>query len=255
MNHTNLLRKLLTNIALGLLLGGSAMANTLIMPTGVDWNRGEGFWIQEDGVDTQAYFGGVILISVSDGGQQWSRDTLCVDLFTDIYLGQQYGTTILTPSDVPGKNLQRVSWLVDNALLPTQVSGTSSTLPSTQWVTTAAQGAGIQLAIWDIVHDGGDGFSSGRVQAVTNPSDPTDPAVLAWANTYEALSLGRSSNLAYIYDNVDLGNGQPAQMLAGPLFLDHGPTPTPEPVTLSLVGSALVALGVGFRRRTVRSSR
>ena len=255
MNSANLLKTVLTKVALGCLLCGPALANTIIMPTGVDWSRGEGLWIREDGVDTNAYFGGVIFLSISDGVQQWSRDSLCVDLFTDIYLGQQYGTTILTPSEVPGKNLQRVSWLVDNALLPTQVSATSSALPVNQWVTTAAQGAGIQLAIWDIVHDGGDGFSSGRVQAVTDPAHPTDASVLAWANLYESDSLGRSSNLAYIYQNVNLGNGQPAQMLAGPLFLDHGPAPAPEPVTLAMVGGALVVFGVAFRRRAVRPVR
>ena len=130
MNSANLLKTVLTKVALGCLLCGPALANTIIMPTGVDWSRGEGLWIREDGVDTNAYFGGVIFLSISDGVQQWSRDSLCVDLFTDIYLGQQYGTTILTPSEVPGKNLQRVSWLVDNALLPTQVSATSSALPS-----------------------------------------------------------------------------------------------------------------------------
>jgi hypothetical protein len=242
--------KIFKFLIFGFLTCGPAMANTIIMPTGVDWGRGESFWIREDGVDTQAYFGGVILINVTDGGQTWSRDTLCVDLFTDIYLGVSYGTTVYSPDQIPGKNLERVSWLIDNALLPTQQSGLTSALPSADWVTSSAQGAGIQLAIWDIVHDGGDGFSKGRVQAVTNPTNSTDPAVLAWAQTYESLSLGKNSNLAYIYDNVDLGNGQPVQMLAGPRFLDNGPAPAPEPLTLTMVGGAMIMFGMrGWRRR------
>ncbi len=249
MKIANSLSTFLKSAALGGLLCGSALANTVIMPTGVDSSRGESIWIQENGVDTDAYFAGVIDITVQDGDQKWFRDSLCVDLFTDIYLGQSYGTTIERPSDVFGKNLQRVSWLIDNALLPTQISGITSVLPSTQFISTPAQGAGIQLAIWDIVHDGGDGFSSGSVQAVTNPANPTDPLALAWAQTYETDSVGKSSNEAYVYNNVNLSNGQPAQMLAGPMFLDHGPAPVPEPVTQALIGGSLALLGVLFRRR------
>ena len=116
-------------------------------------------------------------------------------------------------------------------------------------MTTAAQGAGIQLAIWDIVHDGGDGFSAGRVQAVTNPSNPTDSNVLSWANTYEALSAGNSSAFAFIYNNVNMGNGVPAQMLAGPRFADGGPVPNPEPATFLMAGAALIGLSRFARRR------
>jgi hypothetical protein len=249
MKSVKSLSKLVSSVALGCLLCGPALANTVIMPTGVDSSRGESIWINEKGVDTDAYFAGVINITITEGTQQWSRDTLCVDLFTDIYLGQSYGTTVEEPSDVSGKNLERVSWLVDNALLPTQMSGITSALPSTQFVVSPAQGAGIQLAIWDIVHDGGDGFSSGSVQAVTNPANPTDPTVLLWAETYESESLGKASNKAYVYNNVNLGNGQPAQMLEGPMFQDRGPAPTPEPVTLILVGGSLALLGVIFRGR------
>src|SRR5437588_8539884 len=190
-----------------------ASANTIIA-TGVDWNRGGSILIQEDGVATQTYFAGVIYIQVSADGQQYNRDSLCVDLFTDIYISQTYDTTILHPFQVSGKNLERVSWLVDNALLPTQDPTYASALPSSDWVTNSVQGEGIQFAIWDIVHDAGDGFSAGRVQAVADPANPTPADVVAWAQTYEALSLGKSSDLAFIYKNVDFGNGQPAQMLA-----------------------------------------
>ena len=51
MNSANLLKTVLTKVALGCLLCGPALANTIIMPTGVDWSRGEGLWIREDGVN------------------------------------------------------------------------------------------------------------------------------------------------------------------------------------------------------------
>ena len=95
------------------------------------------------------------------------------------------------------------------------------------------------------------------MQASTDPNNPTDPTVLSWAQTYEAASLGQSSNDAYIYSNVDVGNGQPAQMLAGPEFLDGGPmplgiespSPAPEPSTFLLAGIALIAVSQFLRKR------
>ena len=100
-----------------LALGGLASAATIIVPTGVDNTRGMNIWLREDGTDTQGY-GGVIFITLTANGHQYSRDTLCVDLFTDINAGVSYNTTLLTPNQVPGKHLSRVSWLIDNALLP-----------------------------------------------------------------------------------------------------------------------------------------
>jgi hypothetical protein len=229
-----------------LLAGGNAFADTYtIDPDGVDWNLGENVWINEDGSPIQTYFTGVIDIVLTDttSNQQWNRDTLCVDLFTDIYLDQTYGTTVLQPSDISGKNLTRVSWLVDNALLPTRDSSYSSLLPSSDWATNSAQGAGIQLAIWDIVEDNGDGFSAGSVQASSDPNNPTPSDVLYWANTYETLSLNQSSDLSYVYENVSLSDGSPAQMLEGPEYADNGPAPVPEPSACQFM---LVSLAVGI---------
>jgi hypothetical protein len=238
-----------------MLLCGLASANPTILATGVDWNRGASFWMNGDGQDFQAYFGGVINITLADNGVQYFRDTLCVDLFTDIFLGQTNGTTVLTPYDVPGKNLPRVAWLLDNALVPTQGPVDPSnppSLPPADWVTSSAQGAGLQFAIWDIVHDAGDGFSAGRVQASTDPNNPTDATILFWAQFYEAASVNQAAYNAYIYNNVDLGNGAPAQMLAGPQFLDGGPSPAPEPPTFALAGAALIGVGQYLRKRTRR---
>lgn len=236
-----------------LLLGGNAFADTYtIEPYGVNWNLGENIWINEDGNPVQTYFTGVIDITLTDttSNQQWNRDTLCVDLFTDIYLDQTYGTTVLQPTDISGKNLTRVSWLLDNVLLPTQDSLYSSLVPSSDWTTNSAQGAGLQLAIWDIVEDNGDGFAAGSVQASSDINNPTPPDVLYWANTYEELSLNQSSDSAFVYNNVSLSSGAPAQMLEGPEYADNGPAPAPEPSTCQLMLVSLAGvMGMWFSRR------
>ena len=243
------------------LLCGLASANSIIVVADprTPGSLGENIWIGAYDPSTQTvkdeptFYSGVLSITLTDTdtGAQFVRDTLCVDLFTDIIVTQQYYTTVLNPYDVPGKNLPRVAWLVDNALRPTNYSQAPfnfSLLPEADWVTTPAQGAGIQLAIWDIVHDGGDGFTSGNVQE-GSAANPTDPAALAWAQYYEDVSVGGDSNRAFVYNNVDMGNGAIAQMLAGPQFFDHGPIPDPEPSTFGLAAAALLMAGTFLRSR------
>jgi len=213
-----------------------ASANTIIV-TGVDNSRGENIWINENksSTDTQAY-AGVIDITVTDNsGTQYNRISMCVDLFTQIQENVTYNTTVLNPDQVTGKNLLRVAWLMDNALLD------GAGLPKADWVTTAAQGAGLQLAIWDIVHDNGDGLTSGNVErAQHGHSTPSD--VQTWVTTYLNASLGKSSDTGYVYQNVTTDTGTVVQMLIGPTY-DTGPGPTPEPPTFALVGGALIAIG------------
>jgi hypothetical protein len=234
-------------------LCGIATADSIVV-TGVDASRGEyNVWIGENGADVNSYFAGVILIQLTDTAGVFDRDTMCVQLFVDINLGSTYGTTVVTPDSQPGRaSLDRVSWLLDNALLPAQNGGaTSSALPQADWVTTAAQGAGLQLAIWDIVENGGDGFTKGTVQQ-GSAAHPTDASVLSWANYYESNSSlpADASGDAFVYLNVNTGSGAPAQTLEGPGFPhDGGPQPTPEASTLVLAGTALTALGLVGRRK------
>ncbi len=237
-------------LAVLLLSSGLAAASTFIVPT--DLRLGETISINENGIDASA-LAGVIGITLQQGDDTFLRETLCVDLFTSIGLGGTYLTTVLSPSQVPippDKHLLRVSWLIDNALFPVLDPNFQSALSSTDWVQTAAQAAGIQLAIWDIVHDNGDGLLAGSVQQGST-DHPTDQAVLDAATMYELVSVGKQSNLAFIYSNVDL-NGHAVQMLAGPRY-GTGPVPAvPEPATLVLVGAALIGMAE-FRRRKKRA--
>ena len=236
-----------------LAFAGIASADSLITVPGVDWSRGESIWINENSAPVDAYFAGVIYIDLTQNGQDYQRDTLCVDLFTDIYLWQTYGNQVLDPSAVPGRGLERVAWLIDNAMLPPQNPLASTVMDPSEWVTTPAQGAGIQLAIWDITTDGGDGLSAGSVQASSDPNNPTPADVINWANYYESASVGQASDAAFVYLNWNTSNLSPAQMLEGPMFLDNGPAPAPEPVPYLLVGTSLLGLGLMTRRmRTVR---
>jgi PEP-CTERM motif-containing protein len=73
--------------------------------------------------------------------------------------------------------------------------------------------------------------------------------VLSWAQRYELLSLDKHDNRAFIYDNVDVGAGLPAQMLAGPQFADGGPEPVPEPPTTILAGVVLIGASLAGRHR------
>ena len=238
---------------------GVTFADTIIDPTGVDGTRGEAIWINENGTPTNTYFAGVIEIALTQNGVVYNRDTMCVDVFTDIYLNTNYDTQVLQPAQISGEDLQRVSWLLRNALLPGQ-GNYSSALPKTDWVTTAAQGAGLQLAIWDITTDGDSttsgggkgGLYSGKIQVSSDPRNPTPSDVIQWAKTYESVSINVKDNTSFIYQNWVVGQpSQPAQMLEGPMFYDGGPMPAPEPIPCMLVGLVLVGM-VAHRKRISR---
>ncbi len=216
-----------------LLLCGAAGANTIIL-TGLHTSLGlqNSLYFDEDGVASQAYWVGGIDIKVDN----FSRVVFCVDLFTDINLSTY--RTQLDFSDTP--QLKRVGWL-----LQTQLPG----------ITTAAGGAALQLAIWDIVTDNGDGFDpgKGRVTQSTDGTHPTDPKVLATAISLETISQGMSSNFGVVYHNFTTSGGTVVQTLMGGTVNDGGPQPTtPEisPVVLMLSGIGLMLIGRRRRRNS-----
>jgi len=235
---------------------GLAVADGIIA-TGQDFSRGESLMLSLNdpsahpgGTPTLTYvqFAGVVPISVIEGSNTYARDTMCVDLFTDIQIGVEYNTVVLGPWMVPNRHLEQVSWLIDNALLPAQRQGVSSALPGSDWVTTPAQGAGLQLAIWDLTEDGGNGPDAGNVRQSSDPTNPTEAGALQWWVAYEGLlNASTLSTDSFVYLNTGIGSGTPAQMLEGPKF-DTGPGQIPEPATFLLAGGALLGLGWSRRR-------
>jgi len=219
----------LRTIVLALLLSSAAGATTIIL-TGLHSSLGmqSSLYFDQDGVATQEYWAGGIDVLVNG----YSRLVFCVDLFTNISLST-YGTE-LDFSDTP--QLKRVGWLLQNEL-PT--------------ITTQAGGAALQLAIWDIVTDNGDGFDAGkgRITQSSNSSHPTDPTVLATAISLESMSLGKSSNYGIVYHNVSLSSGAVVQTLMGISLNDGGPEPVPEPAPIILVMGGVVLIGAGKCRR------
>ncbi|MDX2065345.1 MAG: PEP-CTERM sorting domain-containing protein [Fimbriimonadaceae bacterium] len=104
---------------------------------------------------------------------------------------------------------------------------------------TGNQAAALQLAIWDVLYDNGDGLSSGTFKSGVSGS------ILSNYNTIIADSLTGISDLATHFDPTNHGTkGDKNQGLIGPAtFLP--PAPVPEPSSMAVLGLGALA----FRRR------
>ena len=203
-------------------------------------------WINDGGTNTQLYFaGGIDLTIYGPGGVAFPRLVYCVELETEIQVPGDY-TTTMDFSDTP--SLQRVGYLMENYW------------PSSSGYTDVAlqqHGAAFQLAIWDILTDGGNGFGSatetdGSVSQSTDPAHLTDSDVLADAVEYETLSAGYTSPYGIVYHITD-SNHKTVQTLMGPTPDDPGPS-APEPAAVILIFSGLALIGVSRLRRSARNN-
>lgn len=147
----------------------------------------------------------------------------CLDLFTGIdYIA--YNTTTGPPSGY--SNGGRASWILEN--YGGSVNGNDSAIA-------------LQLALWDVVHDGGDGLSVGSVILDVSASATIRNA----ARDIILASFGHSSNNATILNNVNPSTGYFAQTL-----ITYDPSlATPEPSTYGLMGVGLTVVLARWKRK------
>ena len=180
-----MLRKSVIRLALlaSLTLTGANATN--ITYSGDDPYRSFDIWMNADGSNANV-IAGIAILQV-DGFT--TVDVVCVDFFVGIGDGI-YSVNLLGPNAI--SNGTRVAWMLRNTL--PSINTQSDPLARRQMA------AGFQLAIWDIIHDSGDGLSAGRIRQST--SLPTDASVLFWANAFLGGTVGQSLNSGIVYQNV-----------------------------------------------------
>jgi hypothetical protein len=150
----------------------------------------------------------------------------CVDLYAKI--GYQSYTTV-TGAPASYANGGQAAWIV-------QTYGPQ--------VSTGMQAAALQLALWDVVHDAGNGLTAGNL--VLNAA--AGNSLLAAADAIVQASQGKSSTHATIFCNTS-ATGYHAQTL----IAATNDVPEPSTVAMLTAGGTLVIVA-RLRRRRQRAS-
>jgi hypothetical protein len=136
----------------------------------------------------------------------------CVDSLHAPVFGSSDNTTLVTLPNAGLPNSGRIAYLYQTFASAVNNQDT---------------GAALQLAIWDILVDNGDGLSAGNFQASSVTSTMTQAA------TYISASAGHTASATW-YQGLPAGANQPQDLV--------GAAPVPEPASMLLLGIAGLAV-------------
>jgi hypothetical protein len=222
-----------------ILIAGAAQiasASAVIRVVGTSPSAGREISFSLDGRVVSDYAGGITITS-----NNVTSSVLCVDLFTVVRANDTFAVDYLQPQYLDPADA--MTGLRAAYLMVTQYGRIDSLVSSLRpSISLAEASAGLQLAIWDIVHDGGDGLAAGRVRtsSVSGSSTPTAVRVAANAYIQYAVAFRGSQVNATLYRHVS--GPSVKQQLIG--FEQPGTgAPIPEPGSFALVLGALACIG------------
>jgi hypothetical protein len=178
--------------------------------------------------------------AVFEGSQTF--DVLCVDLYTNIDTGQVYQVNVLTPDSLAAQaystNIGRAAWLYTTYMPEVNAAADK-----------AVAGAALQMAIWDVIHDGGDGLLAGTIMLDPAQLGAQNVAATTLASSYVAASQGQSLNSATVVMNVAGPSGSQTVLTSADAYGNFELLNSPEPPTFSLFGMGALLIGAAMRRR------
>ena len=204
-----------------LVLSSFPVSAATLSVTGIDWSLGQTVDLSTSG-QSKVTFAGIIFAKYENS----PVSLFCVDLFTNVGIETFSVNSGSVDLLVNGR---RASWLMQTYL---------------PQIANAVQAAAVQVAIWDVVHDGGDGLTHGALRG-----GATSAQINKLAEQYIAASSGQDSSAGSIFTHVD-GPKAKQQLMAPSHFAAAAfGFVVPEPATYLAMGSGLLILGMARRKR------
>jgi hypothetical protein len=211
-------------ILAALLLAAIAAAPASAVVLGLDWGTGQSpVSISYNGTthnvyagSLKGYLGGHLGNPLPPHDGTYFGDTFCVDLSHTITIPTEYEVDLLPTSQLVHGG--RLAWLYKNYIGSAKTDGETA--------------AALQLALWDVVVDGGDGFNTGNFRLLSGATSKTHSLMVNMV----ADSENKTDNATYFRTR-------------GPYGQSMISVPVPEPGTFGLLGLGIGLVGLGFIRK------